>query len=363
MRNSSVMHRWRTAFLSLLLIWSVGPQIACADSRLVELLFVGDVSFAGRPLPPKNAVLGKRNPLRDVASLFKQAALVVANGEGLLTETPPAAYGAKRLNIGASPLWAGVYHAAGVDLVGLANNHTWDDGAAGVLENRQHLLATGVAVYGAGPTEATALAPYTLVSEGRCQVAIVPATLKSNRPARRGAKAAYYRGTKGLHRLEARIRNLKAQQCVVIVSVHWGKEGVHYPPQSVVRAAHRIVDAGADVVIGHHPHVLQGVEYYRGVPIAYSLGNFVFTNRTPDKRETGIFSVKLSSSVPSRVVQVGLIPATIAIRGGFVPRLSTESESQRTERRLREWSRPWGTRVGIEHGVVIFKPPMSTDTQ
>ena len=350
-----MLARMRHACVACLcvLLWPLEAQ-PTPDST--EIMFVGDVSFAGRRIPSGERLNTTRNPLRDVARVFADADFVVANGEGLLLDTPPTAYHASRLNIDASPRWASIYRAAGVDLVGLANNHTWDGGAEGLLENWQHLVDSGVQVYGAGRTPEEAVAPVILRRDGRCQVAVLPATLKSNRPARKGASAAYYRGAKGLARLAARVQKLHVEGCLVLVSVHWGREGVHLPPKSVIRAAHTLVDAGAGAVIGHHPHVLQGVEFYRGVPIAYSLGNFVFTNRTPAKRETGILSVRVSNKAPFVVQEFALLPATIAIHGGFVPRLSTTKEREATHQHLNEWSRPFGTRVRAEGRALIFEP-------
>lgn len=348
-------HRFTTSLtFVLILFWCLEP--AQAQNTPLELHFVGDVSFAGRRLYPKSQIRSEKNPFRYMKEVFSRADLVVANGEGLLTEAPPEAYGHSRLNIAAEPRWSVAYRRAGIDLVGLANNHTWDGGAPGLLENRRHLLKSGVRVYGAGFTAAEATKAYRMNAGTQCRVAIVPATLKSNRPARRGAYAAYYRGKKGRARLASRIQGLAAEGCFVIVSVHWGKEGVHKPPSHVVRAAHRMVDAGADLVVGHHPHVLQGVEYYKGKPIAYSLGNFVFTNRTPAKRETGVLSVQLTRTGPTRLTKLALLPATIAIRGGFVPKPSTDKQRRETADHLREWSEPFGTQVELRDEGIIFSP-------
>jgi poly-gamma-glutamate capsule biosynthesis protein CapA/YwtB (metallophosphatase superfamily) len=156
--------RQRLAVLLALLL----PSLAGAAEPF-EILFVGDVSFAGRRLPRASSGAPIHNPFQHVASRFGKADLVVANGEGLLNNKPPAAYGESRLNIGASPRWAPSYRAAGVDVVGLANNHTWDSGAQGVLENRKHIGSTGVAVYGAGATARQAEAAHRIRGgDGTC---------------------------------------------------------------------------------------------------------------------------------------------------------------------------------------------------
>ena len=331
------------------------PAVA---GKTLELLFVGDVSFAGRP-PPRGTLRPEDNPFKHVAPRFARADLVVANGEGVLTNQPPAAYGEARLNIGASPRWAPAFRAAGVGLVGLANNHSWDGGRDGVLENRRHLAASGVAVYGAGATPEEATAPYHLRDPAHptaCGAVIVPATLKSNRAPRKGAAVAYYAGERGLARLVQAVRALdRDPTCFVIVSVHWGREGVHRAPGSVVRAGRALIDAGADLIVGHHPHVLQGVEHYRGRPIVYSLGNFVFTNRTADKRETGMLSVRLAFGPAPRLQELALVPAVIGLPG-FFPRPARPSEQARTAAHLREGSAALGTRVTPHADRIVFVP-------
>jgi poly-gamma-glutamate synthesis protein (capsule biosynthesis protein) len=340
----------------LTLLWLVLAPSAYAATP-VELLFVGDVSFAGRRPPKAAHPTQAENPLRHFAARFTAADLAIANGEGLLVETPPASYAEARLDIGASPRWARAYKDAGIDLVGLANNHSWDSGAPGVLENRRHLEATGVAVYGAGATDADATTPYTLRRGDACHVAIVPATLKSNRPPKRGAAVAFFPGDDGLSRLTAQVAALVREGCFVIVSVHWGREGVPLPPGDVVRAGHALVDAGAAVVVGHHPHVLQGVEFYQGGVIAYSLGNYVFVNRAIEKRRTGVLSLRIADAGGrARLDRIGLIPAVIH-PSDFSPRPATSSEATALVKVLASGSQKFGTRVSQDGELITFTAP------
>lgn len=322
----------------------------------LTLLFVGDVSFAGRATPRSaDEAAGPDNPLAAFGDRFRRATAVFANAEGLLTAERPPAYREARLDIGASPHWAGAFAAAGVTAVGLANNHSWDGGAAGVLEQRSRLEATGVATFGAGTSAEEAEAPWLLERGTRC-VAVLPATLKSNRPARPGASVAAYLGAEGLDRLAARVRALRDRGCFVAVSVHWGREGVHTPPRAVVAAAERLVDAGAGLVVGHHPHVLQGLAWRGGAAIAYSLGNFVFTNRTLAKRETGVLAVTLSDTTPPRLLEVSFEPALIALPS-FSPRPATPREAEAIGGRLAAWSAALGAKTAREGGRVRLLPP------
>ncbi|PKN56224.1 MAG: hypothetical protein CVU56_17355 [Deltaproteobacteria bacterium HGW-Deltaproteobacteria-14] len=362
-RFHTALHKGALALLSALLLaaGSTPSRAAPPASGGFSLCFVGDVSFAGRRLPASPAAAaGQDNPLAAFAALFAAADLAVANAEGLMTSERPPAYGESRLDIGAAPRWAGVFAAAHVDVVGLANNHSWDGGAAGVLENRGNLAATGVALIGAGATAEEAEAPYVIERDGRC-VAVLPATLKSNRRPEGGAAVAYYAGEAGLDRLTGRVRALRERGCFVAVSLHLGREGVTAAPRSVVAAARRLVDAGAGLVVGHHPHVLQGVEWRGDAAIAYSLGNFVFTNRTPLKRQTGVLAVRLSGDDPPRLLEVALVPAIIRVPG-FAPTPATPREAGAIAEALTTASRPFKTRVALDpDGRIRFTSTATRD--
>ncbi len=340
--------------LTVLALLAVTPVRATGP---IELLFVGDVSFAGRRPPKAAHPTQADNPLRHFAARFAAADLAIANGEGLLVNTPPESYAEARLDIGASPRWARAYKDAGIDLVGLANNHSWDSGAPGVLENRRHLEETGVAVYGAGSSESDAFAPYLLRRGKACHVAVVPATLKSNRPPKRGAVVAFFPGDDGLARLNEQVKALALGRCFVIVSVHWGREGVPLPPADVVRAGRALVDAGASVVVGHHPHVLQGVEFYQGGVIAYSLGNYVFVNRAIEKRRTGLLSVRIADvDGRARLDAIALIPAVIH-PSDFSPRPASSTDAAALQKVLAAGSQKFGTRVSLAGDLITFRAP------
>jgi poly-gamma-glutamate synthesis protein (capsule biosynthesis protein) len=94
---------------------------------------------------------------------------------------------------------------------------------------------------------------------------------------------------------------------VVIVSFHWGEEKAEYPETSQVRFAHAVVRAGADLIIGHHPHVLQGVERFKQGVIVYSLGHFVFGGNALDTYDTAVFQAEFAGdSVSYSFIPVGV---------------------------------------------------------
>lgn len=104
------------------------------------------------------------------------------------------------------------------------------------------------------------------------------------------------------------IQRASKESDMVIVSVHWGKEYVDTPTEAQYRLGRTAIDAGASIVLGHHPHVLQGIEFYNGGIICYSLGNFIFDLVRPSTKETGIFKFLIKDA---KVIGLEFIPCFI----------------------------------------------------
>jgi poly-gamma-glutamate synthesis protein (capsule biosynthesis protein) len=186
-------------------------------------------------------------------------------------------------------------HVAGLacvpfDVACLANNHVLDYGVAGLRETLSVLGKAGIRTTGAGLTERDALASLT-VAVGAARVHLVNFSEGEDLTAARGGA-----GVAGwdIAAVCARVARLKRRGGIVIAIGHCGLEYVPFPPPYVVEAFRSIAAAGADCVIGHHPHVPQGMERHGGTPIFYSLGNFVFYQPTDlHYRKVG-FMVSLS---------------------------------------------------------------------
>lgn len=166
----------------------------------------------------------------------------------------------------------------------LANNHIMDFGEDGLLHTMEYLKTRGLDLIGAGATHEEATKPYISTIKGT-KVAVINCAEGEFSRSIDGGPGVY-----GLEdeQLDRQIRDLKTSCDVVIVIFHGGREYAPTPPPYIVQSLRRAVKAGADAVIGHHPHVPQGIEIYKGVPIAYSLGNFVFWQESEAKyRHTG----------------------------------------------------------------------------
>ncbi len=170
----------------------------------------------------------------------------------------------------------------GADLANLANNHTYDYGEEALLDTMEHLTNTGVEYIGAGEDldEASKIVYY--IANGK-KIAIVSATeIERTTNYTKEATTTSAGVLKTLHpeRFISIIKEAEATSDYVIAMVHWGTEGTLYPDSSQRSLSEAFVDAGADVIIGGHPHRLQGAGFVNDVPVAYSLGNFWFSNGT-----------------------------------------------------------------------------------
>jgi Bacterial capsule synthesis protein PGA_cap len=240
----------------------------------IRLAAVGDIALNGG----YNQLAKTRDAqslVAAIASLLGQHDIAIGNLEGPLT-TRPASVPPSHFTLCGDPVYAPALHAAGISVVSLANNHMMDYGWEAVEETCTRLDAAGIRYVGAGRNLMEARKPLRLSVRGLrisilayCNVSVLaPIYADVNRPGIALGRAS--------HILED-IAATKADSDVLIVCMHWGQEHVHYPAPKYRRLAREMIKAGANLVIGHHPHVLQGVERIGDAVISYSLGNFTFS--------------------------------------------------------------------------------------
>jgi poly-gamma-glutamate synthesis protein (capsule biosynthesis protein) len=200
---------------------------------------------------------------------------------------------------------------AGVRVVSLANNHVMDCGPAGLERTREACESAGLACAGAGGDLAAARRPAELLAGSRRVVVLAYAA-----PSKESARA----GSPGPAPLEAAIlrEDLAAwrpRADVLVVSVHWGSMYVDYPPPRVLELAEALERGGADVVLGHHPHVLQGWRRAGRCLTLFSLGDVVFDGRAGDfeasvaaatRRESAVFTVRVADEPGLDVLPLAL---------------------------------------------------------
>jgi poly-gamma-glutamate synthesis protein (capsule biosynthesis protein) len=195
---------------------------------------------------------------------------------------------------------------AGFTFLSVANNHTMDYGRDAFFDTLRALAAQGIVPVGGGKNYAEATDGMVVRKNG-LRMGILGFS------AFPGAAGGVSRDSPSMavmrdERLSTSIRSLKKRCDVVVVSCHWGLEGVAHHSETQERLAHRAIDAGASLVLGHHPHVAQEIEKYRGGVVVYSLGNFVFDEKSHEGKSGLIFRCRLStkgvtsySAVPIRI--------------------------------------------------------------
>lgn len=238
----------------------------------VRLVAIGDLSFEG-----PNADRPCARVLAPIAPLLKGATVAVANLEcALVRDGRPVA---GKCTLHGAPGWASVMKGAGIHVVTLANNHVMDYGGAGLTSTLDALSREGIHTVGAGPTKEAACAPLFLGVNGvriafLARTSVMVSSPSSATPTRAGVAWLDRAET------ERAIRDCRGQADLVVLLIHWGLEEYAYPSAAQRADARRFVDAGADLILGHHPHVVQPLERIGHAIVAYSLGNAVFDEFT-----------------------------------------------------------------------------------
>jgi len=274
----------------------------------------------------------------DLLPVLRSADLRIVNCECALTRAAISVWKSGAVFKGL-PEQAAALTAVPFEVACLANNHVFDYGLAGFKETLRVLRRNGIRTVGAGLTFDEATAPLRLTVGGQ-PVTVVNFSEGEDLTASTGGP-----GVCGweIDRLARAVRRAKKRGDLVIAVGHAGLEYVPFPPPYVVAAFRALADAGADAVIGHHPHVPQGLETWRGRLIAYSLGNFAFFQPPAlHYRRTGFF---LTLEVKrGRLAAYELHPYRITERG---LRGLDGGEVREFRTALRRVSAPFGTAAGI----------------
>lgn len=249
----------------------------------MRINFFGDVCLQG--IDPATFAVDP-----DLLELIDSASLNVANLECPLTEaTERRPY--KHVYLKAAPVANPILDL--FDAFTLANNHILDYKARGLLDTMEFLTRSGKRFFGAGVNRRRSFEPLRLEIDGH-RIALLGCSLWHGATRRHpGATPAAARP------LVRAVRELAADGWFVAVCAHWNYEYLDYPAPANRRLAHRLVDAGAQLVVGAHPHVIQGYEEYRGGRIFHSQGNFVFDYRDMNDtriNETFVLSIELDRS-------------------------------------------------------------------
>jgi poly-gamma-glutamate capsule biosynthesis protein CapA/YwtB (metallophosphatase superfamily) len=232
-----------------------------------------------------------------VRSLLREADLAFVNLESPLSDKGRRNE-AKDVTFRGRPALVAGLASAGIDVVSLANNHALDWGSEALLDTIERLERVGIASAGAGADLAGARRPAVLdTSGGRVAVLAFSNVLPEGFPAGEG-RAGVNPARPDRERLLGDITQAADDAAWVVVSIHWGKEYQRDAAPEQRELAHQMIDAGADLILGHHPHVIQGLEIYEDRLIAYSLGDFVFDHYSRETGEAFVLDVSLEPDGP-----------------------------------------------------------------
>lgn len=282
MRNSSI-----ALAVSLLL------SVSAYSADTLNIIFTGDI-LLDRGVRRVINHHGVDHLFSDgIDSVFRSAQIVVGNLECPATKIESPVF--KQYIFRSEPEWLDTLRQHGITHLNLANNHSIDQGREGLLDTKRNIKAAGMVPIGAGASMQEAAGPVLLASSPR-KVWLVPSL-------RLALENYSYLTDKPcvsqepMDSLMQRVFQLRKADstAVIIVSLHWGGEHTSKPVPRQRMEAHQLILSGADALICHHTHTLQTIETFRGKPIYYSIGNFIFDPTHPINAEACIVRLKITS--------------------------------------------------------------------
>lgn len=266
---------------------------------------------------------------QNVYDIFVEDDFTIVNLEGTLTTSEQINEG-RTYNIKGDPKYTGILAAGSVEAVSFANNHRWDYGETGSRD-------TIAALKDANIKYACDAATGIYESQG-IRIGFVSVNESSQ-------------GTAVEKYLKEGIEKLQEEQAdLILACCHWGTEREYYPEDYQRELGKKCIDWGADLVLGHHPHVLQGIEEYQGKYIVYSLANFCFgANRNPADKDTMIFQQTFTfiEGEKQDTQEIRVIPcsvSSVSTRNDYCPTPAQGDEAVRIIDRINEYSKDFGVR-------------------
>jgi poly-gamma-glutamate capsule biosynthesis protein CapA/YwtB (metallophosphatase superfamily) len=314
----------------------------------ITIAAVGDIMLGHRAEPYINRE-GPGYPFVNVMPVLRQAQLVIGNLESPVS-TRGAAVENKKFTLRAGPVAVEALKAAGIRVVTLANNHTMDFGPLALQDTLAILGENDILYTGAGMDLADARAP-AFMKVGSVTIAFLAYSLTF--PLEFYASAGRAGTAPGYDEyVKADIQKARPRADIVVVSFHWGAELMDAAKDYQKVLGHKAIDWGADLVIGHHPHILQELEVYRGRLIAYSLGNFVFGSES-DKTNTSI--ILLCTFKEKSLVRIEAIPLDVNnYRVAYQPRVLAGKKAESLLGEINAASEKFKTRLAIRNGRGII---------
>lgn len=318
------------------------------EQSVNTLMAVGDLSFSGID----HIILKNPGyPWAGTKAILQTATTLMGNQEIPLSSRG-SIYTKKTWILRADPRTVQSLNLAGFDIVTLANNHILDYGPIALQDTLNALDSAKIARAGAGANLDEARRPALITTPDGTKLAFLSYSLvypeifwaSKTRPGTPFGDPGYF---------VPDIQKAKTMADYVIVSFHWSDELHFYPSDYQKIYGRKCIDAGASVVIGHHPHVLQGLEVYKKGLIAYSLGNFVFGSRSTRVKDSMILNIEYDKN---GLIQAKLYPVNVNnLEVEFQTKLRHGADAERVLQDLRTYSKEFHTVIQSEGDVGIIK--------
>ena len=295
----------KTIVILLSLFLAPACSASAAEQQLlpveeITIAAVGDLMLGGRAEPFLEQ-FGPDYPYRNVLPALRRADLIAGNLESPISARGTAVEN-KKFTLRAGPLAARSLASAGIRVVSLANNHSMDFGPLALQDTMAALNESNILFTGAGMDLNDARAPAIVKIKGRTLAFLsysLTFPLEFFASAGRPGTAPGYADF-----VKADIEKVRPSADIVVVSFHWGAELMTAAKDYQIELGRQAIDWGADLVLGHHPHVLQDIELYKGRLIVYSLGNFVFGSESDRTNWSMILLLTFRGNTLSRVEAV-----------------------------------------------------------
>lgn len=291
-----------------------------------------------------------------VSSVFSLGDIVFANLETPFTAGTHGLNKKGKIVLKANPDSVSALTSAGIDIVSLSNNHMLDYYEKGLFDTMELLDQKGISHVGGGKNIEEAREPVIIERNG-LKVGFLAYTdmaelIFAGEPYLSFAAGPEKSGVvpRKYETIREDIQKVRDQVDLLAVSLHWGIEESFKIPPEQVEFAHSLIDDGADIILGHHPHQFQGIEMYKGKPIFYSLGNFLFDQNDPENMESFIVDMKYRGT---ELVECTALPVRILDKS-YVE-IQTGENAENILKRQTELCQKLGTEPVTENDRLVFK--------
>ena len=312
------------------------------------LMAVGDINFCDID---DYILKDPSYPWAGVKDIFQTATILMGNQE-VPYSNRGSIYIKKKWTLRSNPKTADALSAAGFKVVTLANNHIMDFGPIAMQDTLNTLDSLNIAHTGAGMNLDEARRAVIITTADGFKIAFLAYSLVypeqfwagPSRPGTPYGDPSYF---------VPDIKKAKTMADMVVVSFHWSDEMHFYPSDYQIVDGHKCIDAGASIVIGHHPHVLQGVEVYKNGLIAYSLGNFLFGTRSSKVKDSAILAIDYDRT---GLIRAKIYPVNINnYEVNFQTKLRHGADAERVLQDLRTYSKGFQTVIESQGDVGMIR--------